>query len=369
MKNDNPCATTVWLLVGFYLIQPFVMKALVVEGKPFMSRLMGLVLLLTVSAQLFLRWQQEIGASLPPEGIFMLAYYAFLAIKIVHGIADGDEFTKSFGIGSSFPRLAAFTLLPPTVMFDGAGDISAAEGQRPTNNTMLPWMTNNRVYGVYLVLRGMLQIGIMVALSKLVLLYEDTARSLPYWIQVIGSAYLCVIIPGGGINDIIQNGPTRILVGGSNGINVVIIDTSDAPLLTTSPRDFWHRWSKSAGYHLRKAFYEPLGGGQNPVVATAAAFGVNVALHVFWLGPATTGRLGWGYVWMLDVAPVAAVVIERRLLRAAFREESWQHRVANFAVFQILIVLVYPCFSASQDGQVPTDLVSAARRGLGQEQQ
>eukprot|EP00977_Amphora_coffeiformis_P022652 scaffold11172_cov172-Amphora_coffeaeformis.AAC.5 len=124
------------------------------------------------------------------------------------------------------------------------------------------------------------------------------------------------------------------------------------PHRTQSPRELWHRWSVTAGYHLRLAYYEPVMQRfrrhhqdsttnttttthrptttmMERLVATAAPFVVNCLLHVTWWSIVIKGELDYIYWKLLFVYPMASFFIQDILVRLMAKGQQQQEHTKN----------------------------------------
>jgi hypothetical protein len=157
------------------------------------------------------------------------------------------------------------------------------------------------------------------------------------------------------------------------------------PHLTQSPRELWHRWSVTAGYHLRLAYYEPamqrfrrqrqLGATTKSttttttattmmerLVATAVPFAANCLLHITWWSIVIKCELDFIYWKLLFVYPCVSFMIQDIVVRLMTKQPSnssttntmtseanssskqsvpsWQHSVLNILLMWIGFILI-----------------------------
>ena len=292
-------------------------------------------------------------------------FFGLLAIKYVHAVLAPTTFAQTIGLISrsdsttrttttmttsttnagvtttdpaistlsSFYRTVLFCYLPATIIFD-----------QPPSDSNSRW----RAIGYFF--RGIVQLVVMGTVARWIIdwkLDERLPRSMRFVI-----AFYQIALSQGGIADVVMSSVTR----GMLGQTVAIIEPSNVPVLTTSPRYFWHRWSSSAGYHLRKSIYEPLGGRSNQWPATIATFGTNCVLHVTWWGYVSEGKLAWNYIPLLLIGPLVALTLDKFVLVPLFKNtsksSSWSSSVSNNALYhgaslvvlQVMASVLSPCF-------------------------
>ena len=93
----------------------------------------------------------------------------------------------------------------------------------------------------------------LIVLICCTILILDLGSYLPDWIQRL----LRVYIMGLSTSLIRLEHEYPIIQFCNLPLNSKLIPLYDHPCWTKSPRELWRRWSVTAGYHLRKAFYEP----------------------------------------------------------------------------------------------------------------
>ena len=100
---------------------------------------------------------------------------------------------------------------------------------------------------------------------------------------------------------------------------------------------------RSTGFHLRKMFYEPLGGRQRVVAATFVPFLYNALFHVLWWAPMYSD-VQPGYFPCLLLPPVA-LVAEAALTRR-LGPRSTAMALLNFAALLGFFWVAAPYFYA-----------------------
>jgi hypothetical protein len=243
-----------------WLAQPFFWHWLVIRRSR--SRIFLACLLFGTCILLLARSLHATGTATPRPEIIMLLWLplAMLSVRYLHALAvGGDEIAHHFGL-TSFTRVAIFTLCVPTVKFKEAPVVG------PNGNS--------RQRAIFDLRACLLEMVAVVGTSS-VIIHFGLDSELPDWAQRLVYAYLLVF--SAYVPKLLFEIPVRFLLGN----RVMIVPLTTMPYLTSSPRDVWHRWSISAGYHYRKGFSDPLGGKENRIVATVAPFFVNCVLHMF----------------------------------------------------------------------------------------
>jgi len=335
--------TTLAAMAAFYLVQPLVMHFLVIN-KPRSFNALALVMFLfstmSLAHQLSLT-DMKLGADMA----LLWAPFAMQMVKYVHAVAvGGNRVARQFNL-TSFSRAAIYILAPPTVIFTDA----PVEG--PKGNT--------RIKGLWTILEGVIQLILAVTIVTLVLeLRLD--QSLPEWTQRVVTMYcraLCM-----GMNNILYDGPTRVLLGN----RVMVFDSSNWPVLSTSQRKLWRRWSLGAGYLFRTGFYEPLGGRNNAFWATTVPFVVNCFIHVFVWGYWMQFRPVYEYVHLQITLPLSCMLLlEEFLLERCFKwsRTSWPYQITNYIA--LLISMCCAAHLAAGALLLPPDLRGTALHLLG----
>jgi hypothetical protein len=309
-----------------YLVQPFVFVSMLLN-KPFLRRIaatawFGLTFYLVTD-----NFKHAIGDYFHVN--MMLAWWPFgiLASKYIHALFD-PNFQTVFHL-STFTRVALFCYCGPTLIF-----------KRDKHRALL--RSGARTKGLGLFLRGVLQIGILHVVASTVLKC-NAQEHLPWWMCNILLFYQ-VALSQGGAADCLFNAPTVFWVGA----DADVLYMADLPVLTTSPRILWHRWSISTGFHFRRAVYEPLGGRNNQFVATFCTFAVNCILHVFWWGPIVIDKFAWGFAWVLIIGPMVALFVDKYVLQAAFPKGSSLYKASSWLLLQVLVALLVEQFFVAQ---------------------
>ena len=159
-----------------------------------------------------------------------------------------------------------------------------------------------------------------------------------------------------------------------------IIPLYNRPYLTTSPRDLWNtRWSVTAGYHLRWAFYTPVrnycwrkerggGGGTWLVAAAAAPFLVNCLLHISWWSLVVKGTIDHAYWNLLFVYPLVSLALQDFMGTVVFasrrRATTLLHKLANMVLLWTGFLFITEPMSAAQGLHSSLRHVCRANLGL-----
>lgn len=176
------------------------------------------------------------------------------------------------------------------------------------------------------------------------------------------------------------------------------------PHFTQSPRELWHRWSVTAGYHLRLAYYEPVMQRfrcqyepldaqkekstpasttmSQRLVATAAPFAANCLLHITWWSIVVKGELEFIYWKLLFVYPLLSFAIQDILSQLMMTQgskhrpptknstssitcknaPSWQHWIFNILLMWMGFILIGEPMSTAHG--LNSELTAVARSNL-----
>jgi hypothetical protein len=88
------------------------------------------------------------------------------------------------------------------------------------------------------------------------------------------------------------------------------LEAMDAPVLSSTPAEFWRRWNLPAQQFLATYVFEPAGGSRRPVRATLFTFFVSGLVHEYLFGIATGKLQGWQMLFFLVQG--AAVLVTSR---------------------------------------------------------
>ena len=247
----------------------------------------------------------------------------------------------------SWVRLFVFCYCPATVLFE--------------NSTIPPSPSTTKRSVIFYVIRGFIQMAVMSQVAQAILTYHLYDK-LPLFIQN-WMAFYQICLSQGGFSDLFMAAPTQYMLQQSSfSPNVRVIEPSDAPALSTHPRYFWNRWSKSVGtIHFRHSLYERNGGYAHQYWATAVTFGCNTLFHVFFWGPCSTeeGRFAWNYVYVLSLAPAVGLLMDHHVwkpLRTRYGKAVYV--VGNWVTLQVLAALLFNLFLDAQG--MPTNLKDLA---------
>ena len=159
-----------------------------------------------------------------------------------------------------------------------------------------------------------------------------------------------------------------------------IIPLYDQTYLTKRPRELWRRWSVTAGYHLRKGYYEPLlpylkASNDNQFIhilkvllATSIPFLVNCIMHIYWWSMGVKGSIDHVYWVLLFAYPLFSFAMEDIVSILFFggsnkgTTSSWQHDLCNMVLLWIGFYLVGE--PMSQAHAMNSDLTTVCRANL-----
>jgi hypothetical protein len=362
----------------FWLVQPFLMQALVIHqsrGRVLVLILIYLVVTLSLASNLHESLRDR-PKPIRPVFLILLWYPpAMQLIRYFHALAvGGTAFANHFGL-STFSEVAIFTLSVPTVKFQNDEtrkkdivDVRSREKihralRRPGDNKL--W----KDFGICCMDLAVTVLGCgLILVLKLDIL-------LPQWMQRIVRVYIMGFSTA--IIKLVFELPCRFLLRNHKQVHFVA-PIYDQPYLACSPRDLWHRWSVTAGYHYRKGFYEPLivwlrrghgtksnndSGYLSLWVAAAAPFFVNCVLHIYWWSLVVKGSIDYSYINLLFLFPLVSFwgqdIVVGQLLFSARTANSLPHRAANYA---ILVVAFYSIGQQMSDAHALPPTLSAVCR-------
>ena len=275
--------------------------------------------------------------------------YALTSVKYVHAVLS-PTFGNDLGL-TTWQRIVLFCYLPATVVFpkDGSGDNKTTTmdaSSTPVNHQQPPPQRSALFY----VGRGLAQLVVMGQVAQFVL-DHGWDKQLPTWSHSV-LAYNLIMLSQGGFADVAFSATTRAVVGP----HVHVVEPSDVPVLATIPRYFWARWSKSAGYHLRRSIYDPLGGrAHRQWVSTFCTFGFNCLLHVLWWGYVSAGKLALNYIPLLVTIPMASLALDKFVMVPYVKRYSLLlYHVVGWLTLQGIAVYGMPYFMDAQG--LPTNL-------------
>ena len=264
--------------------------------------------------------------------------FALLSVKYVHAVLS-PQFASQLGL-TNFGRIVLFCYCPATIVFEGGvpehHQPRHATGTTPPHKKTVP-VVNYYWKILYYTCRGVIQAVLMGTIAQAILDYRWYDR-FPGWMQNIVAFYQ-IQLSQGMVSDIAMTAPTWAVVGSllpqqpqQSGSSFYVVEPSNLPVASTVPRYFWHRWSKSPGFHLRWAIYEPLGGRPTNSTRssaiwlqwrnTMATFGLNCLLHVAWWGQVSAGTWAWEYMWVLLVAPALGLALDKHVLIPLFQRSN-----------------------------------------------
>lgn len=341
------------MICAFWLLQPLIMFSLVVQ-QPRSKIVVALAIFVLGTKNLadILHSVREPDADMS----VLWTLFALQCVKYVHAVAvGGEELAQQFGL-TSFSRVALFTLSVPTLVFFDAP------------------VTGSKGNSMQLVLRelviGVLGVAAMVGLCQATLYFQlDTF--LPNSVQLI--IYMYITALSCEVGTLLYEIPVRLLLLAlRNNNQVMVIPIIDNPILSSSPRDLWRRWTCCAGYHFRKGFYEPLlrkYDKNNRLMATTVPFVVNCLVHIFCWGYWIQGNYYQVQEWvvLLVIFPLTTIWIQDNVLgpRGFFGlGSSWASQVFNYLLMLGSAILIFPVFLQVQ--LLPTTLRELALKNTGQ---
>jgi hypothetical protein len=313
--------------------------------------------------------------------LFILMWYplAMQFLRYCHLLVVGpDKFAREFGLHRQLhvKHLRLFIRVTPTIIFRNNKEKEDGDDNNNTNHyettkkknddydyqkesssssssfQKAPPTLNPTTNQFRIILMDLLWI-VVICGAVLVFRMGDW---LPDWMQRVLRVYIMGLSTS--IIRLIYECPLvyfRLLPPG-----VTLLPLYDRPYLTKAPRELWRRWSVTAGFHLRKAFYEPIldglkqqrrrrrrrdGGGKHgdgsmmmmvaSILAAAAPFFVNCVMHIYWWSMGVKGKIDHVYWILLFVYPLLSMAVEDIMGRFVFgtrRATTWPHHVANLAL-------------------------------------
>jgi hypothetical protein len=365
----------------FWLLQPFLMQALVIRqsrGRVVVSILIYLVVTLSLASNLHESLRDR-PKPIRPVFLILLWYPpAMQLIRYFHALAvGGTAFANQFGL-STFSEVAIFTLSVATVKFQNdetrRKDITDARSREKIHRAL-------RRPGDDQLLKDFCICCMDLAVTVLgcgLILFLKLDILLPHWMQRIVRVYIMGLSTA--VIKLVLELPCRCLLRNHENVDFVV-PIYDQPYLACSPRDLWHRWSVTAGFHYRKGFYEPsivlLRGGHGLKssndsgylslwVAAAAPFFVNCVLHIYWWSLVVKGAIDYSYINLLFLSPLVSFwvqdIVVGQLLFSSRTATSMPQQAANYAV---LVVAFYCIGQQMSDAHaLPPTLTAVCRANV-----
>jgi hypothetical protein len=338
-----------------WLAQPWVMYYMVLPCSR-TSIFVTVLVFATITAYLGSQLHKSLEDITIKPLCFILLWYpvAMQFMRYLHAWSVGGKvFQSHFGL-TEFDRVRIFMLCPCTVQFQTK--IYDDNKPRATTTDHLKKDIKIAFMDIFITVGGC---GLILLLGLDTLLPELLQRVVRVYIMGFSTSILKVVLEC----------PCRWLLR-NDGRIIRILPIYDRPHLTLCPRGLWHRWSVTAGYHLRKGFYEPLGGGCNDTTsaqkyfATAVPFGVNCLLHVTWWSIAIKGEIDFVYWNLLFAYPLVSFWVQDAvvgdLVFGTRKPQSIGHHMANLAILWIGFCAVSePMSSAHGLNHVLTDVCRA----------
>jgi hypothetical protein len=395
------------LTILFWMLQPLVVQNMVIH-RPRSRIFLSMVLFTTVTSylgsQLHLSLHDRSITNIKPI-FFLLLWYppAMQFLRYLHALSVGSTvFAHHFGL-TDLKRVTMFMLSVPTVQFQNQNQ---AKGTDDISNKKQQQQHDHGLDSLRL-----LREDVHVALMDIVItfslcwsiLFLKLDILLPDCIQRVIRVYIMGFSTS--ILKLVLELPCRFLLLRTQVTRIRIIPIFNRPYLTLSPRNLWHRWSVTAGYHLRMGFYEPLlliGRDDNSNkyknknswatityigLATAAPFLVNCIFHITWWSIVVKGEMDYIYINLLFVYPLVSfwiqeVVIRRLFLvlegssssissnsdsdksdnRQAQTKSTWHH-LANLALLWVGFYMIGE--SMSKAHALPFSLTAVCRANIG----
>ena len=321
---------TVWrypcTILALWFVQPWVLRwTLQCHWYARAASAATAVALTILSSYVALAWHDALP--MPPPRFLLALLWVPLGIQIlrhIHLVAIGPEaFAHHFGLGRDNERkrskgvnvdwqrrLCIFMWSPATVFFHPT--IQKEPDKIKSRAVHEPWFHVLRV--------SLIDLGCMVLLCAAVLqfrLYDE--QRMPY----AGQLLLRILIMGTSVAffRLLLEVPVRYALRHNASVRR-ILPLYNRPLLATCPRDFWHRWSTSVGYHLRGAFYDSLDKTNNfskkhrppslflLLLRASFPFVVNALFHIYWWSFAIRGHAEYAYIYLLGVYPLVSFLVQ-----------------------------------------------------------
>ena len=131
-----------------------------------------------------------------------------------------------------------------------------------------------------------------------------------------------------------------------------------APLLSTSPRDFWsHRWNRYVSTFARRSVFLPLGGARRPLRTSMLVFAMSGLMHEYLVlacGQAWSPYAGWTMAFFLlhGVATCAQGVLEHRRRVSSRAGRPRETRLRSLLLHTVWMVITGPLFFQPLDHAV-----------------
>ena len=267
-----------------------------------------------------------------PLVFILLAYpQAMQFLRYLHALVVGSRvFGQQFGLDNDkdyhkdiFRRIQIFMWCPPTVIFATKNIHKDDNDDVDRTNMRVVVNPNEWKHHVKMALLDIIICEVICAVVVLSEMHRWLPHPLQQWLRMYIMAFSTSILK------LLLECPCTYFLSRRRTDIVRIIPIYHQPYLTTSPRDLWNqRWSVTAGYHLRCAFYNPakrfldkhtttpgtasfsLLRCASKVLAAAVPFFINCVLHITWWSWLVKGQVDHAYWNLLLAYPLISFAIQ-----------------------------------------------------------
>ena len=319
--------TMVLAAIGFFwLVQPFLLLHCFVR-QPRWKQWNGLALFILGNAWLS---RKLLHVREPNTDICVIwGPCCVLLCRYLHAIgAGGHQFAKEYGLTPRHTTLVNATLL--TVPMGPIFHIKDTPVVGDNGNAgRIIWRR---------LLSGAFSMTTMYSIFYVVITCRID-EYIPTWMErTLYMICLCFCEDGGTIFFEI---PYRICMALLGINNVIVSPNLYLPILSTSPRNFWRRWSLVNAFSLQKGIYLPLRRrGYSRPLATLMTFATNSAVHMLTLGYFLQGiwhAKAWFYI--LIVFPMTSLWLQDRFATA---KQSWVLSIINYLLLILPMLQLQP---------------------------
>lgn len=152
-------------------------------------------------------------------------------------------------------------------------------------------------------------------------------------------------------------------IGLSRMLGIRLPENFRSPYKSTSFIDFWRRWHITLSRFLRDYLYKPLGGNRQGFVRQLANLLIVMVLGGFWHGAGWTFLI-WGAIHGACLA-VNHILVRVRQVLWLRRRTAWGERLLGWAIVQLLVIVAWIFFRASDLQAAMTMLKGMASHGSG----